>query len=180
MFGLGKGKIDISVQKTNYAPGDTISGNVALTVKKSVKAKEVSIYLIGEEVTTGGGGTVGWGGGRTWGAGTSRTKSWGTHPTGSGEGPTIERIYEFKQQLDGEREYSQGREYHFEIKIPADILGMGPQAPEGRLGQALKVAQTVATLTGTIARRRLQWYLSAKLDIPSGLDISKKVDITIG
>jgi hypothetical protein len=99
---------------------------------------------------------------------------------GGGGSTKIERIYDFKQQLDSEKEYSQGGEYHFEIKIPADILGMGPQTPEGKLGQVLKVAQTVATMTGTISRRRLQWYLLAKLDIPGGLDISKKVDITIG
>ena len=54
MFGFGKGKLDLKIQKTNYAPGDTISGDVALTLKKPVKAKEVSMSLIGEEVTTGG------------------------------------------------------------------------------------------------------------------------------
>ena len=171
MFGFGKGKINIAIQKTNYAPGDTISGNVDLTLKKPVKAREVSISLIGEEITTGGGGTVGWGGGRTWGAGTM----------GGGDGsPTIERIYDFKQQLDSEKEYSQGGEYRFEIKIPADILGMRPQTPEGKLGQVLKVAQTAATITGAIPFQRIKWYLSAKLDVPGGLDISKKVDITIG
>ena len=170
MFG-SKGKINITIQKTNYAPGDTISGNVALTLKKPMQAREVSISLIGEEISTGGGGTVGWGGGRTWG-------SVGTK--GGGGGSTIERVYDFKQQLDGEKEYSEGREYQFEMKIPGDILGTGPQALEGKLGQALKVAQTVATFTGAIARKRLQWYLLAKLDIPGGLDISKKIDITIG
>ena len=168
---FGKGKIDIAIQKTNYAPGDTISGNVALTLKKPVKAKEVSISLIGEEITTGGGGKVGWGGGRT---------SGGVGTMGGSRSTKIERIYDFKQQLDSEKEYSQGGEYHFEIKIPADILGMGPQMPEGRLGQVLKVVQTAAAMTGTISRRRLQWYLLAKLDVPGGLDISKKVDITIG
>jgi hypothetical protein len=173
MFG-SKGKIDIAIQKTNYAPGDTISGNVALTLKKPAQAREVSISLIGEEITTGSGGTVGWGGGRTYG------KTWGGGTMSSGGGSTVQRIYDFKQQLDSEKEYSEGREYHFEIKIPADILGMEPQTPEGKLGQALKVAQTVATVTGAIPRRRLQWYLSAKLDVPGGLDISKRVDITIG
>jgi hypothetical protein len=173
MFGFDKGKINITIQKTNYAPGDTISGNVALTLKKPVKAKEVSISLIGEEVTTGGGGTVGWGG--------ARTSSAGVGMMGGGAGSTrIERIYDFKQQLDGEKEYSEGREYHFEMNIPADILGVGPQNPEGALGQVLKVAQTVATVTGATTRKRLKWYLSAKLDIPGGLDISKKVDVTIG
>jgi hypothetical protein len=172
MFGFSKGKIDIAIQKSHYAPGDIISGNVALTLKKPVKAKEVSISLIGEEITTGGGGKVGWGGGRT---------SGGVGTMGGGAGSTnIERIYDFKQQLDSEKEYSQGGEYRFEIGIPADVLGMGPQMPEGKLGQVLKVAQTAAAMTGAISRRRLQWYLLAKLDIPGGLDISKKVDITIG
>jgi hypothetical protein len=100
---------------------------------------------------------------------------------GGGAGSTrIERIYDFKQQLDGEKEYSEGREYHFEMNIPTDILGVGPQNPEGALGQVLKVAQTVATVTGATTRKRLKWYLSAKVDIPGGLDISKKVDVTIG
>ena len=174
MFG-SKGKINISIQKSNYVPGDTISGNVALTLKKPVQAREVSISLIGEEISTGGGGTVGWGGGRTSG------KTWGGGTMGgSGGSPTIQRIYDFKQQLDSEKEYSQGGEYHFEIKIPGDILRMGPQAPGGKFGQVLMVGQTVGAITGAIPRRRLQWYLLAKLDIPGGLDISKKVDITIG
>jgi hypothetical protein len=161
MFG-SKGKIDIAIQKTNYAPGDTISGNVALTLKKPVQAREVSISLIGEQKTTRAGGTMGGGGMSTQ--------------------TNIVRIYDFKQQLDSEKEYSQGREYRFGIKIPADILGMRPQMsePEGKLGQVLKVAQTAAAITGAIPSRRLKWYLLAKLDIPGGLDISKKVDVTIG
>jgi sporulation-control protein spo0M len=168
MFGFGKGKIDITIQKTNYVPGDTVSGSVVLTLKKPVKAKEVSISLIGEHKTTQTtprvGGTMG-GGGMSMST-TTRTV----------------RIYDFKQQLDIEKEYSQGREYHFEIKIPADIMGGTPQMPgqEGKLGQVLKVAQTAAAMTGAIPFQRIKWYLSAKLDIPGGLDISKKADITIG
>jgi hypothetical protein len=177
MFGFSKGKINIAIQKTNYAPGDIISGNVALTLKKPVNAKEVSISLIGEEITTRGGDIVG---GRMGGGFTGVGRSWGGG-TGGGQGsPTIQRIYDFKQQLDSEKEYSEGREYHFEIKIPADILGVGPQMPGGKLGQVLKVGQTVAAITGAVSRQRLQWYLLAKLDIPGGLDVSKKVDITIG
>jgi hypothetical protein len=176
---FGKGKINIAIQKTNYAPGDTISGNVALTLKKPVNAREVSISLIGEQITRGGEGTVRWGGGSTWG-----TQGGGT--MGGRGSTTPERIYDFKQQLDSEKEYSEGREYHFEIKIPADILGMRPQ-PEGKLDQVLKVAQTVAAITDAFSEspiqrihQRIQWYLLAKLDIPGGLDISKKVDVTIG
>jgi hypothetical protein len=159
---FGKGKINIEIQKSYYAPGDIISGDVALTLKKPVKAREVSISLIGEQITTRGGGIVG--GGQT-STTTQRT-----------------RIYDFKQQLDSEKEYSQGSEYRFEIKIPADTLSMRPLMPEqeGKLGQVLKVAQTAAAMTGAIPFQRIKWYLLAKLDIPGGLDVSKKADITIG
>jgi hypothetical protein len=35
-----------------YAPGDIISGNVAMTLKKPVQAREVGICLIGEQWVT--------------------------------------------------------------------------------------------------------------------------------
>jgi hypothetical protein len=165
---FGKGKINIAIQKSHYAPGDIISGNVSLTLKKPVKAREVSISLIGEHKSTQ---TAPQFGGPMGGGGMSMSTTTKTV-----------RIYDFKQQLDGEKEYSQVGEYRFEIKIPADTLSMSPQISEmeGKLGQVLKVAQTAATMTGAIPFQRIKWYLSAKLDIPGGLDISKKVDITIG
>ena len=165
---FGKGKIDIAIQKSHYDPGDIISGNVSLTLKKPVRARGVSISLIGEhkatQTTPGVGGPMG-GGGMSMST-TTRTV----------------RIYDFKQQLDSEKEYSQGREYPFEIKIPADTLSMRPLVPEqeGKLGQVLRVAQTAAAMTGAIPFQRIKWYLLAKLDIPGGLDVSRKVDITIG
>ena len=165
---FSKGKINIALQKTHYTPGDIISGDVSLTLKKPVKAREVSISLIGEHKSTQTapqvGGTMG-GGGMSM---STTTK-------------TV-RIYDFKQQLDSEKEYSQGREYHFEMKIPADTMSMRPLMPgqEGKLGQVLKVAETAAAMTGAIPFQRIKWYLLAKLDIPGGLDISKKADITIG
>ena len=165
---FSKWKIDIAIRKSHYAPGDIVSGDIALTLKKAVKAREMSISLIGEHKTTQ---TTPQIGGAMGGGGTSTSTSTKTV-----------RIYDFKQQLDSEKEYSQGREYHFEIKIPADTLSMRPLMPEqeGKLGQVLKVAQTAAAMTGAIPFQRIKWYLLAKLDIPGGLDISRKVDITIG
>jgi sporulation-control protein spo0M len=148
MFGFGKGKIDIAIQKFNYAPGDTISGNVPLTLKRPVKAREASISLIGEQMIT------------------TRDVEESRGITGWSKETSIRkervRIYDFKLPLDSEREYSEGREYRFEIKIPADILSMKPQK------------------TGAVKFSPVKWYLLAKLDIPHGLDVSKKVDITIG
>ncbi|MGB6873109.1 MAG: hypothetical protein WBE46_03035 [Dehalococcoidia bacterium] len=173
MFG-SKGKIDIAIQKFNYALGDTISGSVALTLKKPVKARKVNISLIGEQLITNTQDTSRKGilmGGGGMGEGIMRPMM--SERRGS-EGITIgarreqstmtERvcIYDFKLPLDGEKEYSEGREsYFFEMKIPADILSVRPQ------------------MTSPI-KSPSKWYLLAKLDVPGGLDISKKVDITIG
>jgi len=165
---FGKGKIDIAIQKGHYAPGDIISGDVALTLKKPVKAREVSISLIGEHKIT------------------ETTPRVGSPMGGGGMSMSTTtktvRIYDFKQQLDSEKEYSQGQGYHFEIKIPADILSAKPQMPElgGKLGQGLKVAQAAAAMTGVIPLQQTKWYLLAKLDIPGGMDIKKTADITIG
>jgi len=163
---FGKGKIDVTIGKTGYAPGDTVSGSVVLALKKPVAAKELSISLIGEQVTT-----------RT--TASMRSGSMSTQQQQM-------RVYDFKQRLDGEKEYGPGQEYRFEMKIPADILGGPPEKPEaeGKLGQALKAAQTVGVITGAIpyqrTKERVKWYLSAKLDVPRGLDVTRKVDVTIG
>ncbi len=147
-----KGKIEVAIPKTHFAPGDTISGKVTLTVKKPVAAKEVSITLIGERTTTSGGGLAG---------GDRRTEK--------------QRVYDFKVSLDGEKEYDKGGEYPFEIKIPADILNVGGPQIGGAAGQAIKIAQVV-----TGGGSSTKWHLQAKLDIPRGIDIKKDVDITIG
>jgi len=150
---FGKGKIDILIPKTNFSPGDIISGKMTLILKKPVKAREASISLIGEQTTTRGGII-----------GTEQSKS-------------TQRIYEFKHRLDGEKEYSGEVSYDFEIKLPADILSRQPQMPQvgGALGQGLKIAQAI-----TGAGVWSNWYLLAKLDVPGGIDISKKVQVTIG
>jgi len=147
-----KGKIEVAIAKTHFAPGDTISGGVTLTIKKPVAAKEVSISLIGERTTTHGGGLAG---------GERRTEK--------------ERVYDFKVSLDGEKEYDKGGEYPFEIKIPADILNAGGTQIGGTAGQVIKIAQVVTGGSGST-----KWHLQAKLDIPRGIDIKKDADITIG
>jgi len=159
---FGKGKINIAIQKTGYVPGDTISGTVALTLKKPVKARGVSISLIGEQKNTRVGGMTG---GKDISTTTQRI-----------------RIYDFKQQLDTEKEYSREQEYRREMKIPTDILSTKPQMPElgGKLGQGIKVAQAAAAMTGVIPLQQTKWYLLASLDIPGGMDVKKTADITIG
>jgi len=153
---IGKGKIDIAIPKTNFNPGEVISGIATLTMKKPAKARRFTISLIGEQKITG--------------MDTSRSRTTRTV-----------RIYDFEQQLDGEKEYKEGGVYPFEIKIPEDVLEQQkmPQMPqlEGKLGIALSIAQSLAGMGIT---KRTSWYLIARLDIPWGTDIKERVQITIG
>ena len=153
---FGRGKINISIQKTSYAPGDTISGSVNLILNNQVKAREMTISLMGEYTTEVA---------RQRGidAVTVRARRFQmsdtivTHKPGV---PTYDvghktehvRICIFKERLDGEGEYSQSRGYKFKIKIQ----------------------------TATPDSSAVNWYLLAKLDIPHGRDITKKVRIRIG
>jgi hypothetical protein len=166
---FGKGKIDIVIQRTSYAPGDTISGNVVLTLKKPVKAREVSASLIGEykimqttrrtrvpkELPLQWDGVAGLFQGSFVPRGYRRMS---TLDAAAKSAPKYNykttdktvRICDFKQQLDGGSEYIRGREYHFDVKIRTDI----PTSPK--------------------------WYLLARLDIPGGLDITRRIRIAIG
>lgn len=117
MFGFGKGKIGIVLDKHDYSPGEKIRGTLSLKVKKPVKANELRLEFIGERKST------------TTHGGKARHRT--------------DHIYKFEMPLDGENEYSGEKEYPFEISIPSDILDRGAK-PEGALGSALQAAQFLA------------------------------------
>jgi len=149
MFGFGKGKIEIQLGKYNYSPGETIEGTVALSLKKPLPGKELSIRVIGEEKIQQRYGT---------------SRSYRTVP-----------VFDFKQPLDREREYPAGGQplvYPFKIKLPANVETK-QQMPEGTLGTVLKAVQM---FSGT--RSRISWYLIARLAV-KGFDITKKVQINV-
>ncbi|MEM0359885.1 MAG: hypothetical protein QXK06_00930 [Candidatus Diapherotrites archaeon] len=152
LFGLGKGKIELTLEKFNFSPGDTIKGRIVLSMNKPTKARGIKARLWGERTIT-------------------RTSYYNS-------GPRTEKrnqiIFNFELPLDGEKEYSSG-EYEFEIKVPNNIL-QSQQAPDGVIGELAKAA---AFLGGSFASQP-RWYLEAKLDIPGGMDVSKRVQINIG
>ncbi|MBU0591768.1 hypothetical protein KKF81_06830 [Candidatus Micrarchaeota archaeon] len=148
MFGLGTGKIDIQIQKYNYSPGESIQGKVILKVDKNTNAKGVFVEVYGEKKVTSGYGKD------------RRTRTM--------------RIFEFKQPLDGEKEYAKGEySYDFSIKIPSDVMSQ-PKIQDGILGAAIGAAQ-VLTASGS----RVDWRLVANLDISMGLDVSKNIQLNI-
>lgn len=157
---FSKGKLAITVSKTIYSPGEIVSGNISLALKKPVKARELSVSLIGEK--------------------RSRQAGTVTFGKGSSSSQGIVRVYDFQQRLDTEKEYSQQGEYQFKIKIPVDILDQ-PAAPEldGAAAQGLKIVQAAAQMLGAIPTPT-RWYLQANLDIPGSPDINDRIDISIG
>ena len=158
-----KGKIELFLSKYGYMPGDSITGNLNLLMKKAKKpviARDLSVALVGREKV------------RT----TSRGKTeWTTND-----------IFDLKIPLDGEKEYTGGA-YEFDIRIPETILEgtVAPPEPEGQEGTAMKAAKAVRYLAvgaerKTRTRSRVDWYVVANLDIPRSLDVHKEAQITIG
>jgi len=64
------------------------------------------------------------------------------------------------------------------LKIQKNRITTGTE--KGASPQLLEIAQTAAKMMGALSLQRIKWYLSAKLDIPGGLDVNHKTDITIG
>jgi hypothetical protein len=152
MFGFGQKQIDVVIEKFNFSPGETVKGRVILKLSKPTHAKALKVGLRGERIST-------------------RT----TRPPSGTATPHQDKsyIYNFEMPLDGEKDYSEG-EYSFEIKIPASLSQNMP-LPGGAVGGFLKGLQILAN-----AETRINWYVIAYLDVPMGIDISKKVQVNIG
>ena len=73
----------------------------------------------------------------------------------------------------GAGEFNDGR-WPFEIPIPPDENKRGHKHPKGAFGAFTK---TLDMLGDT--RRRTNWYVKGKLDIPMGFDVSASQDIVI-
>jgi len=152
VFGFGKGKIEITLEKYNFSSGETIRGKISLHLDKSVKAKAVKAGLNGQK------------------------RIYSTEVNQSGHMQTDSQfvdVFNFGMPLDGEKEYPAGDyEYNFEIKVPtdADISG----------GMTTNVLNTVETVYSGSKMSKIYWWVFAKLDIPMGLDVSKRVQVNIG
>ena len=153
-----KGTINMLLSKYNYKPGDSITGNLNLLMKKGKKpviARGLSVALVCRETVT--------------------TRKRGETST------TTHDIFDLKIPLDGEKEYTGGA-YEFDIGIPETILEGIVAPPEAQDGKGMKAAKAFRFLaTGERgSTSRVAWYVVANLDIPRGLDVHKEAQITIG
>jgi len=147
VFGLWEGSIALSLNKTNFAFGETIEGSLSLKLSKEKKARRLVVSIICERQTT-----------------TFDTR--GSHTS-------TQVVFSSDKVLDGEKTYSPpGSEYKFSIQVPQG--NAVPPVLEGKLGTALKAVQALAGGSSTN-----KWFLKAKLDIPMGIDVSRKVQISV-
>ena len=95
-----KGKILIVLNNYNYSPGEAITGQVILKLKKPIDVYGLNIRLIGERRNT------------------SYSRSAGNNHQ---SGTSI--IFDFAQPIDGQKFYPAGEQtYNFSIKIPRNVL----------------------------------------------------------
>ncbi|MFQ6012969.1 MAG: hypothetical protein ACE5LS_04930 [Thermoplasmata archaeon] len=169
---FGKGKMEVTLDKYSYEPGETITGYMSFTLKKPVEARGVFTHLIGEE------------------RGTESYILNGRQRTRT----VWNEVYSMKFPLDGEREYSGGGTYDIDMHIPGDVLGTPPEPPGPPMctgcGEELQTGSKYkyCPYCGTRRTRRpprgggktMRWWVKANLDRPHALDVKRKVQITIG
>ena len=81
---------------------------------------------------------------------------------------SVQRILQVTQLLSGEKPYSPGESYRFELPVPLPIEF---QMPEGGVWDVM---------VGMMAQVRPRgWYVHATLDIPKAADLNKVVQIAI-
>jgi hypothetical protein len=146
-FILPPGKMELTLEKLNFARGETIKGHAKLTTQRPIKARGVFVRIYAVEESRG-----------TKGSTSTRT------------------VFDFQQPLEqGEKEYS-GGEYDFELVVPG---GTGAQMPQ--LPQEAQMAVAALGMLGGIGMRTsfVKWFVEARLDIPGGRDVSRRVQINV-
>jgi hypothetical protein len=129
-----KGRIDIVLDKYNYAPGEEITGKVILRLKKPVEANQLKVGLKGKMETQ-------------------------NYSSKKGTTTNEQDIYNFSYPIEGKKNFPMGdHEYTFKIKTPANVQ---PQTPEisGMLGNLVKVSQALSP-----QQRNIQWFIQVTLD----------------
>lgn len=152
--GIGLGSVHLALARTKLAPGDTITGTVALALPEPIRGKRLVVGLRAAQRAV------------------EYTKVGGIRSATT----TRRSIYRFERELDGEREYA-GGETAFELVIPPDALDLRATAGDG--GGALgSVARTVASVVAPAAGP-IEWQVWATLQIPWSRDLDHAVDIIV-
>lgn len=156
VLGFGKGKIELNLGKTQYYPGEMVTGKIFLNLKKPIPAKGLKVYFIAKKITK------------------------------SGDGSYREYLmHNSELSIGGEKEYYTNN-YSFEFKIPENILNIVKNwwddkiqnSPDGFMKNmaisAMKSDWIKKQLMG-----RDEFIVESILEIPKGKDIKGKFLINI-
>lgn len=149
---FGADKIKLNLEKHNFKPGETITGNISLNLKKPVKARDITVSLIG------------------------RIKERYRNSQGHTSYRTVD-VYNFDIPIRGEGDY-QKETFNFEIKIPDDIkkqMKINTPDLDGALGKLVAISRALSKTRSY----PVQWMVKAQLDIPLKFDVKKSQKIVI-
>ena len=134
VLGLFEGSMELRLNGSTFASGQKITGTLFLKLSQPKKARELRLEFYGE----------------------IRRQS--------GRHSHVERIFQVRQQLSGERTYNASETFNFEIQVPNVVTVQAP----GILG----------TLMGMFTPRPT-FYVHASLDAPNEFDINRRVMVNI-
>ena len=150
MFGFFKGKITLTLEKYQFAPGEEMKGHIVLELKKSVQASGLVVQLVGTRRMV-----------------MNNDRNNIRHET----------IFDFSMPIDGAKEYPAGQalNYDFSLKIPDTILQniLGDTTAQIGITGAGGIR-----LGASFSSQRVDWQVIVRLDSP-GFDITRKVQVSI-
>jgi hypothetical protein len=129
-----KGSIEIQLDKTSFAAGETIKGSFRLITRQAIEANKLSVTLVAEEVI-------------------KRKDSDGDDETDTRE------VYRDEQVIEGKHLYEKGFDntHDFELLVPVT----GESSMDGsQMGQALNALGSMMDMN----RRYIEWSIEVCLD----------------
>ncbi|VVC01033.1 Uncharacterised protein [uncultured archaeon] len=135
VLGIGEGKVELILDKGAYVAGDPVKGKVTITLNQPLAARELRAEFFGEIERH------------------------------SGKHRHIDRIFEVHKVLGGEKTYSSGEAFDFELVTPVNAVAPKPQG----------VVMGVLSMFTPTPR----WYVKVSLDMPMKFDINKRIQVQL-
>lgn len=150
--GLGRGSVRVVLERTRFAPGETVRGNVLLAFPEAVEAKRLVVSLLAHQRSV------------------ELAHRDGSRTTLSKRN----QIFHFDSELGSAQAFT-SRTIAFELVVPPDALDK--QAPAGGHPIADAVRSVASALGPQIGP--VEWSVAARLEIAWGRDLGHEVDVVI-
>ncbi|MFA6328472.1 MAG: hypothetical protein WCY41_03430 [Candidatus Micrarchaeia archaeon] len=135
VFGIAEGSLELHLAGNTFASGQKITGTIFLQPNQPKKARELRVEFYGEV----------------------RRRS--------GKHSYIERVFQVRQRLSGEKTYNRGETFPFELTVPD---GIAYREPKGIIDSIMSFAVSRPT-----------FYVHATLDVPNEFDMNTRAMVSI-